>query len=67
MTQITWLCTPEGDEKQISLSYHSTDKFNNPLREIQSRYSEETKYFYFHVADTFADFDPSSLYLQGWR
>ncbi len=57
VTHITGLSTSQGEETQISLSYHSTDTLHNPLREIQSRYPEDTKYFYFKVADTFADFE----------
>ncbi len=55
VTHITWLSTPDGQQRQVSLSYHSTDTLNNPLREIKSRYAADTKYYYFKVANTFAD------------
>ncbi|HEX3870310.1 MAG TPA: amidase domain-containing protein [Pirellulales bacterium] len=57
VTHITWLSTPNGQERQVSVSYHSTDTLHNPLSEIKSRYSKSTKYFYLKVANTFADAD----------
>ncbi|HWB01110.1 MAG TPA: amidase domain-containing protein [Pirellulales bacterium] len=56
VTHITGLSTFDGEERQISLSYHSTDKLNNPLREIKSRQSSKTKYFCFKINDTFSDY-----------
>jgi hypothetical protein len=67
VTWITGVCTPEGERKQICLSYHSTDKLNNPLDEIESRYGEDTKYYYFHINDLFADVDPGARITRNWH
>jgi hypothetical protein len=67
VTYITGMSTPEGERTQICLSYHSTDKLNNPLDEIKSRYGEKTKYFYFRIHDVFPDVDPGALVAKHWH
>jgi hypothetical protein len=67
VTYITGLSTPEGEKKQICLSYHSTDKLNNPLDEIQSRYGKDTEYFYFRINDIFAAVDPGDRVMRNWH
>ena len=66
VSYITWLSTPEGERKQICLSYHSTDRLNNPLDEIESRYGPETKFFYFHIDDIFPDLSPGARIARAW-
>src|SRR3954447_16668656 len=54
VTHFTGVSTPGGEKKLTCLSYHSTNTLNNPLEEIQSRYGEDAKFFYFHIKDTYA-------------
>jgi hypothetical protein len=67
VTYITGLSTPEGERKQICLSYHSTDRLNNPLDEIESRYGKETKFYYYHIDDIFPDLSPGARIARNWH
>jgi hypothetical protein len=66
VTYIGGLSTFEGEVKQICLSYHSTDKLNNPLDEIESRYGSSTQYFYFRILDHFPDTAPGARITRNW-